>query len=137
MDKFEHDILKNLATKYDFVPGRLKDVGEFLKTMQDFAHYLSTSQYFSENLNKKVAMLTLDIDSLALRVEVLRLMEDMLYAAAEKSALRKEVIKLDKAKVEKLKSEVEEVEKALMDTSGSALALTKEIRGEFRLKHGL
>ncbi|HEV8289628.1 MAG TPA: hypothetical protein VGQ00_01600 [Candidatus Norongarragalinales archaeon] len=136
MDKIEEEVLKTLAKKYDFVPGRLKEVGDFLKQMQDYTHYVATSQYFSEVLNKKVALLTLDIDSLALRVEVLRMLENMLYAEAEKATFRKDPIALDKKKVENLKAEMKDVEKALTDTSSQAIALTKMIREEFKTKNG-
>lgn len=133
LDDLEGKILKEFATRYDYVPGRVKEIANFVKAMHTFTRYLG-EKYYSETTGKRIHMMALDLDAMMLRSEHLRLQAERFYSILEKGFLQKRKASLDKREVERFKRELVSFEAELDDIYQRALELTREIRADFERK---
>jgi hypothetical protein len=92
---------------------------------------LGTNQYYSEDVNKKVALLNVDAQSAALECEEL-----IVRAGALRDAVKQSVFAKKKSFPEKpaFTEKIGALEKKLFELNGRALALTRELRCEFGKK---
>ena len=134
MEKLREKVVEELAKSFDYVPGTVKSLEEFMDRIQDFSQYLANNQYYSEGLNKKVFLLNLDSDECTLKLEMLRLKADAYYREVEKSILRKEKPALEKKDFIELNKEIGEMQDMLKEIHARALKLTEEIRHEYKQK---
>lgn len=133
LDEIESRIIKEFATTYDYVPGRVKEVASFVKAMHVFTRYLG-EKYYSESMGKRIHLLALDLDALILRSEHLRLMAERFYSALEKGFLQHKKVTLDKKQMDAFKRELDSFESELDTIYDRAMEVTKEIRAEFERK---
>ena len=125
-EKIDEKVAEEMAKEFNYSPAVLKELCEFLRALHEFTHYLQENRYYSETLNKKVFELTLQLELVALKTNLLRLRDEELYADVEKAVLRKEKPKTKKADAEKLLGKKVE----WTTTSG------KKLSGEITRVHG-
>lgn len=133
LDEVEARVLKELATAYDYVPGRMKEVTSFVKALNSFARGLG-DKYYSEVLGKRTHLLVLDIEAASLRSEHLRLRAERFYSVLEKGFLRKEAASLDRKAFDQFKKELSDFERELEAIYEKALGITKDIKSDFERK---
>jgi hypothetical protein len=136
MPDLSEKISKELATKYGYVPGEAKQVLTFVKGIHNFSHYLGNNKYFSDTLNKRVAVLSLDCDILSLKAERVRLLAEGFYTQVELSIVAKSKPAIDKAKVVAFKKEMQAVLDEAMSINDRALKLMADIKEEYGEKDG-
>ncbi len=127
----QEKIAKELATKYGYLPGETKQVLTFVKGMHNFSHYLGSNKYFSDTLNKRIALLSLDCDILSLRAERVRLLSEGFYTQVELSLVTKKPASLDKKKVEGFKKDMAAVLEEAISINERALRLMEDIKREY------
>lgn len=133
LDEVEARILREFATRYDYVPGRVKETANFVKAMHTFTRYLG-EKYYSESLGKRIHLIALDLDAMILKGEHLRLKAERFYSHLEKGFLKKKKATLDKREVARFKDELLAFEREMEDVYDRALELTKMIRADFERK---
>ncbi len=124
-------IAKELAKKYGYLPNQPKQLTSFVKTIHNFTHYLGSNKYYGDSLNKRIAMLSLDCDLLALRAERVRIAADGFYSQIELAMLSKKKGGLDKRKVEEFKKQLAEVLEESLALLDRALKLMSDIKSEY------
>lgn len=124
-------VVKVLAQKYGYLPASVKHLASFVKVIHNFASYLGSSKYYSDAINKKIALLALDSDILALKAEKARLQADGFYAKVEMALLTKGKSELDKKEVEKFKSEFDALTAEALQANERARKLMEEIKKEY------
>jgi hypothetical protein len=131
MTKTDEQVEKELVTRYGVSALRLKELSAFVETIGEFTQYLGTNQYYSEDVNKKVALLNVDAQSAALECEEL-----IVRAGALRDAVKQSVFAKKKSFPEKpaFTEKIGALEKKLFELNGRALALTRELRCEFGKK---
>ncbi|MEW5955314.1 MAG: hypothetical protein AB1626_02120 [Candidatus Micrarchaeota archaeon] len=134
-ERTEDKAAEKLAKEFDYSPAVLKELCEFMRAMHEFTHYLQENRYYSEALNKKVFELTLELESIALKMNLLRLRDEALYGEVEKAVLRKEKPKAKREEVEKLKKEIAETQNAAEKLYSRLQGILGEILAEYRQKN--
>lgn len=134
MEKLELRIEKEFVKGYGIASNRVKVLGEFLQTIHDFIQYLGTNQYYSDAVNKKIFLLGLDLDAAVLRLQALGLELGSMRDAIEKSVLGSQKERLDEKRVSDFKARLSDCEKEISALYERALALTEEIRSDYRRK---
>lgn len=124
-------ITKELAVKYGYLPGKAKEIEAFIKLTNKFAQYIGNNKYYSDAINKRVALLTLDADILILKAEGLRLVADDFYSQTEMAMWRRKPVKLDAARMDGFKKELACIEKEALALHDGALKLLADIRKEY------
>ena len=127
----QEKISKELATKYGYLPGETKQVLTFVKGIHNFSHYLGSNKYFSDVLNKRIALLSLDCDILSLKAERVRLLAEGFYTQVELSLISKKKSSLDKKKVEAFRKDMQRVLDAAIEINDRALKLMEDIKSEY------
>ncbi|NYZ74795.1 hypothetical protein H0O03_00845 [Candidatus Micrarchaeota archaeon] len=134
-EKIDEKVAEEMAKEFNYSSAVLKELCEFLRAMHEFTHYLQENRYYSEILNKKVFELTLQLELVALKMNLLRLRDEELYADVEKAVLRKEKPKTNKADVEKLEKETEETKKEAEKLYSGLQRILSDILAEYRQKN--
>ena len=129
--ELEEKISKELAKKYGYLPGQAKQLSSFVKVIHNFSHYLGSNKYYSDALNKRIALLTLDCDILSLRVERMRLLAEGFYSQMELALLSKQKSSIDKQRVEEFKRTLKELEDEALKVHDRALKLMTDIKSEY------
>ena len=129
--ELDQQICKVLAKQYGYVPGKVKQLASFVKVIHNFAAYLGSNKYYSDTLNKRIALLALDSDILSLKAERARLQAEGFYSQVELALLTKQKPKLDKAKVEGFKKQFEELMADALEVNNRALSLMEDIKKEY------
>ncbi len=124
-------ISKELAVKYGYLPGEAKQVLTFVKGIHGFSHYLGSNKYFSDTLNKRIALLSLDCDILSLKAERVRLMAEWFYTQVELSLVAKKKPGIDKKKVDAFKKQMQGVLDEALEINDRALKLMQDIKREY------
>lgn len=127
----DEKVSKVLARKYGYLPGNVKQLTSFVKVIHNFASYLGSNKYYSDLLNKRIALLALDTDIIALRAEKTRLKADSFYLKVELALLTKSKAELDKKEVEKFKQELDELMAEAMKVNQRSLDLMEDIKKEY------
>lgn len=134
MQKEEFEVNKRLLTEYEVSLALLKEVDEFLHAIQEFVQYLGTNQYYSDAVNKKIFLMTLDVDTLILRLQSLHLQAAQFQDTLFKGVLSKKKTSLDAAKVASFKTESQTVLTDVNALHKRALELTQDIRIDYSRK---
>jgi hypothetical protein len=131
MDDLDGKIYKELATQYSYNPDSAKQICQFVKYLHHFAQYVGAHKYYSDTLNKRVALLALDADLLALQAEKAKLESEQVYSKMELATLTKK----PPAGLAKI---IEDLKANLQSINGQALAqhvattkLMKDIKAEY------
>ena len=127
----EEKVTKTMAQKYGYVPGNVKQLTSFVKVIHNFASYLGSNKYYSDLLNKRIALLALDSDILALRVERSRLKADGFYLKIELALLTKSKVELDKKEVDQFKKDMDVLMEEAMKVNQRALDLMEDVKKEY------
>lgn len=127
----EEKVMKTMAKKYGYLPGNVKQLTSFVKVIHNFASYLGSNKYYSDVLNKRIALLALDSDILALRAERSRLKADGFYLKIEIALLTKSKAELDKKEVEQFKKEMEALMGEAMKVNQRAIDLMEDVKKEY------
>ncbi|MBI2444954.1 hypothetical protein HYV43_01025 [Candidatus Micrarchaeota archaeon] len=134
MQKEEFEVNKRLLTEYGVSMTLLKELDESLHAVQEFVQYLGTNQYYSDAVNKKIFLLTLDVDTLILRLQALHLQaarfQDTLFTAV----LSKKKTGLEANAVTAYKTEFAVVMNDVGLLHKRALELTQDIRMDYSRK---
>lgn len=130
----EEKVLYSFVKEFGVLPDRIKKLSWFMKTIHGFLQYLSSNQYYSDGLNKKVFLLSLESDELVLLLEKLRLKTDFFYSEIEKSIIKKEKPFISKEQKEEFNKELAFLESKINEIHSKALQLTSEIKEEFKKK---
>ena len=124
-------VCRELASKYGYLPGRAKELSAFVKLIHKFTQYVGNNKYYSDMLNKRIALLSLDADILVLKVESARVVAEELYSQAETQALCKKPVNIDKKKIEELKGVLANLNDEAMELHGQTLKLLEDIKKEY------
>ncbi len=127
----EEKVTKTMAQKYGYLPGNVKQLTSFVKVIHNFASYLGSNKYYSDTLNKRIALLALDSDILALRVERSRLKADGFYLKIELALLTKSKVELDKKEVDQFKKNMDVLMEEAMKVNQRALDLMEDVKKEY------
>ena len=127
----DEKVAKVFATKYGYLPGNVKQLSSFVKVIHNFATYLGNNKYYSETVNKRIALLALDSDILALKAEKARLQAENFYSRVELALFTKAKPDLDKKEVEKFKQDLKTLMEECMKVNDRALSLMEEIKREY------
>ncbi|MEM0475306.1 MAG: hypothetical protein QW343_00715 [Candidatus Norongarragalinales archaeon] len=131
MTKTDEAVEKELLTRYGVSAARLKELADFVNTIGEFAQYLGANQYYSDVVNKKIALLNVDAQAAALEVEELIVRVGALRDSVKKSVLTKKKIF---PATTGLEEKIAGFEKKVLELNERALALTRELRCEFGKK---
>lgn len=115
----------------------LKELSDFCGGVQDFVQYLGTNQYYSDAVNKKVFLLNLDVDTCLLKVGKVLLNAATLKDVLCKAIAEKRKATLDEKQLSAFKKLLEDGEKEVLAVHERALALTDDIRKEYKQKQGV
>ncbi|MBI5635955.1 hypothetical protein HY993_03265 [Candidatus Micrarchaeota archaeon] len=127
----EERISQVLAREYDYVPGTVRQLANFIKTLHEFCNYLGNNKYYSDSVNKKVFLLNLDSSTLSMKVEKLRLTAELFYNQVEKSVLAKKKAGLDKKAVAAFREDVSSLQKEADGLYEESVKIVAQIRKEF------
>ncbi|MDP2717447.1 MAG: hypothetical protein Q8P02_01755 [Candidatus Micrarchaeota archaeon] len=135
MQKDMDVVSRRLLVDYGVNLDGLKDLGEFVHSIQEFVQYLGTNQYYSDTVNKKIFLLTLDVDATLLRLGRLHLLaggfRDALLAA---QLSRKKGVHLDEKALNDFHAALDAAYSDAQTLSNRALALTDDIRSDYAKK---
>lgn len=131
MPELDQKVCRILAKDYGYLPGTVKQLTSFVKVIHNFAAYLGSNKYYSDALNKRIALLALDSDILSLKAERCRLRAESFYSQVEFSLLLKQKSKLDKQAVAKFKSDFDALMAEAMKVNERALSLMEDIKKEY------
>jgi hypothetical protein len=131
MSKTDEAVEKELLVRYGVSALRLKELADFVDTIGEFSQYLGTNQYYSEEVNKKVALLNVDAQAAALEIE-----EIIVRAGALRDAVKRCLLAKKKNFPENngFAEKIAAFEKRVLELNERALALTRELRCEFGKK---
>ncbi len=130
MEDIDDKIYKTLATEYGYYPDSAKQVCQFVKYLHHFAQYVGAHKYYSDTLNKRVALLTLDADMLALQSERARLESEQIYAEMEVGSFAKKPPDLKK-RINDFKATLDSVNKGALELHSTTVKLMKDIKAEY------
>lgn len=132
MQKALMEASKRLLVEYGINPDSVKELDEFLHGIQEFVQYLGSNQYYSDAVNKKIFLLTLDVDAALLRFSWLHLEAVGFRDALTKNVLsRKKKDGLDSRKVAAFHEALNALNRDVQKLHERALALTEDIRKEY------
>ncbi len=134
MQKEEFEVNKRLMTEYGVSLSLLKELDEFLHSIQEFVQYLGTNQYYSDSVNKKIFLMMLDVDTLILRLQSLHLQAAQYQDTLFRGVLAKKKTNLDAAKIAAFKAEFDVVLSDVNALHKRALELTQDIRIDYSRK---
>ncbi len=134
MTKTDEAVEKEMITRYGVSALRLKELADFVETIGEFTQYLGTNQYYSEDVNKKVALLNVDAQASALECEELIVRAGALRDAVKRCVLEKKKSFPASADAGALAGKTAALEKKLFELNERAIALTRELRCEFGKK---
>ncbi len=132
----DEKIYKMLAGEFSFSPAMAKQLGSFIKFLHNFSQYMGAHKYYSDALNKRVAMLILESDLLALSAEKLRLENEEIYSQMEIAHYSKKEIDAKKkaelkAKVDDFKVQISNLTEKALELHSSATKLMQDIKTEY------
>lgn|SRR3989338_1317418 len=134
MEKEEAKASKELVGKYSVNLAYLKELGDFLRSVQEFLQYLGTNQYYSDTVNKKIFLLTLDADTALLQWGHLNVRASAFKAQLLQSALSKKSLVLEKQAVSSFGEDFKHLASQVSQLHERAVNLTNDIREEYRRK---
>ncbi|MBI5226315.1 hypothetical protein HY994_03700 [Candidatus Micrarchaeota archaeon] len=134
MQKEEFEVSKRLLIEYNVSLSLLKELDEFLHSIQEFSQYLGTNQYYSDGVNKKIFLMTLDVDTLILRLQRLHLNATEFQDVLFKGVLSKKKTTLDAKKVAAYQSEFTIIMADVNALHQRAMELTQDIRADYSRK---
>lgn len=137
MEKEEAKVGRELFAEYGVNAQHLKELHEFLHSIQEFVQYLGTNQYYSETVNKKIYILMLDVDASLLQVDELSLAASAFKEKLLRALLRKKKESLDRAEVARFIERLCYVERQVRALHERAVSLTEDIRDEYKKKDHL
>lgn len=103
----QEKVSKFMAVKYGYLPGRAKQLKAFATVMFNFSQYLGSNKYYSDVLNRRIALASLDVDLFALRAEKLRVEAEEMYALVTVALLAKKKPGLDAKAVAAFQQELD------------------------------
>ncbi len=134
MQKEEFEVTKRLITEYGVSLSLLKELDEFLHAIQEFVQYLGTNQYYSDPVNKKIFLMTLDVDTLILRLQSLHLQAAQFQDVLFQGVLSKKKTNLDATRMALFKAEFDVVVTDVNALHKRAMELTQDIRIDYSRK---
>lgn len=126
----DEKIYKTLAGEYGYAPASAKQLCSFVKYLHNFAQYLGAHKYYSDALNKRVAVLALDADMLALRSERVKLESEDIYSLMEIAHYSKKKVDLRK-RVDAFKATLDAIQKDALEIHSKATKLMQDIKVEY------
>ncbi len=135
MQKEIEAVSKRLLIDYSVNLDGIKDLGEFVHNIQEFVQYLGTNQYYSDTVNKKIFLLTLDVDASLLRMGRLHLLASGFRDALLRAQLaRQKNVHLDEKALSDFHGALDAAYADAQALSDRALALTDDIRSDYAKK---
>ncbi len=134
MSKIDEQTEKELVTRYGVSAMRLKELADFVGGIGEFAQYLGANQYYGDEVNKKVAILSVDAQAAALECEELIVRWGAIRDSIKRSLFMKKKLATDDSEAKKFGERVAGFEKRTLEINESALALTHELRSQFGKK---
>lgn len=126
--------MRELVSKYGLNLTQLKELGEFLHSVQEFVQYLGTNQYYSDTVNKKIFLLTLDVDTALLRLGHLNLRASGFKSLLLLQYISKKKAEFSPAELESYRKDFDLLVKEVDVLQTRALTLTDDIREEYKKK---
>lgn len=117
--------------KVGYSPSTVRQCFTALNTIHEFLQYIGQNQYYSDSVNKKVFLLSLDADYAVITTEELLLREKSFIDGIQTALVLKKPVKVDAPKLAQFKKEVEELENMVVDLGANAKKLVVQIREEF------
>lgn len=124
-------LYKELA-RFGYTPLTLRQSFTSLQTIHEFLQFIGTNQYYSDVVNKKIFLLTLDADYAVISTEELLLREKNFIDELQRSLILKQKANIDQAKMDEFKKQVEEIENQVLELNAKAKRLIIQIREEFQ-----
>ena len=133
-EKLEEKISGELLLKHDLHLERVNELEEFARVVRDFVQYLGNNQYYSDAVNKKIFLLTIEADACLLSVERLNLKASDVRVVVEKHFLAKAKSQLviEPNAVDSVKAELKKLQDELCSLYDRCLSLTQEIKLDFK-----
>lgn len=137
MEKIELEIVKRLIMDYGIDLARLKEQTDFVHAIIDFFQYVGANQYYSDLVNKKIFLLSLDADSCLLQLEGLKFTAGKYRKLVLSDLVKKKKSAVDPVAAKDFAKKSEELEAELHGLLQRTLDLTGEIRHEYKQKQQL
>ncbi len=134
LEKEESRAVRELISKYGLNLAQLKELGEFLHSVQEFVQYLGTNQYYSDTVNKKIFLLSLDVDTALLRLGHLNLRASGFKSRLLLQFLSKKKADFPASELDAYRNDFDLLVKEVDVLQTRALTLTDDIREEYKKK---
>ncbi len=112
----------------------LKEMQDFCHGIQEFVQYLGTNQYYSDLVNKKVFLLTLDVDACLLKMQLVHLKAAELNDFLAKAIAEKKKPELNPGELKEFLASLEKIGRESTELHKRALDLTEDIRKDYKLR---
>ena len=137
MEKIEIEVAKRLLVEKGVDLQRLREQTDFMHALLDFLQYVGTNQYYSDTVNKRIFLITLDADACLMKLEALKLTAGRQRSEVLKAVVAKKKGRPDAAGMKEYAKREDELEKTMLDLQARTLELTEEIRRDYKQKQGV
>lgn len=127
----QEKVLKYFASKHGYLPGRAKQLKDFVNVVFRFTQYVGANKYYSDTLNRRLALLSVDVDLLSLKAEALRIRGEEFYDMAAVAILSKKEPKVDAKDMAAFHGELDDVWKEARAVHGRLVELMTDIKKEY------
>lgn len=129
-------VFKELA-RLGYTPATLHQSFQSLQTLHEFVQFAGTHQYYSDAVNRRIFLLSLDIDFAIITAEELMLGEKNFVDEVQKALVLKAKHKVEKKKLDEFKAKVGKLEERVFELASSSKELISRIRDESRSRDAL
>ncbi len=133
-DKAEEKTRAFFAREFDFTFATLDDLIQFFDSLRELTHHLTESHYYSENVNKKVMVITFDLHACGLELKQLELEGNEFFNEGQKAFFAGKEPQIDRKVFGAFVQKCQTSKKAVLELNDSLKNLVKEIKKEYSEK---
>ncbi len=134
LERIEERVAKEFVSRFGYAPRRARDLVSFVKSLDEFVHFLVTNHYYSDALGKKVVALGFDVDVLSLKADRMRLEHEKFSREVEKAVIARKKPAVDEKNFKKFLADLDALEKEALELNEKAIGLTGEIKKDYLQK---
>ncbi len=133
-EKFDEEVAVFFAKEFAFSFGSVKGLLDFFDELREFSHHLSENHYYSENINKRIMALNLEVHSLALELAKIDAEASKFHASAEAGLMAGKSPVINKLEFEALRANLENNYKKVIELNDSLQKLVRDVKQEYNGK---
>ncbi len=133
-DKADEKTRVFFAKEFDFTFATLEDLLQFFDSLRELTHHLTESHYYSENVNKKVMVITFDLHACGLELKQLELEGNEFFNEGQKAFLAAKPPQIDVKAFKAFVQKCQTAKKTVLELNDSLKNLVKEIKKEYSEK---